>query len=257
MGVCFSLFSTLGAPMGKSSGSLQVQPVPMFADSRGAYYGFNVTQMDETRREIATGQLCIYSLGISFKNHQHTADLYWPLHCLRRYGCSERTFSFESDNQCETGAGQFSFRSRCAKEINKILGEMLSLEKRRSATPKKTDKVGKAEEFDFDIDKDNTTKSTPKPPVNAYLEVLNCDDNTSIDCTPVTTRHQLPRPSVQYADISATPAIYCSRSKENSESAGVIDYKNIDIKRTLALRRVLLKVLSRKPEHDMVESNNS
>lgn len=51
--------------------------------------------------------------------------LRWPLRWLRRYGCDDELFSFESGRRCATGTGIFAFKCSNAATLFNLVHENL------------------------------------------------------------------------------------------------------------------------------------
>lgn len=67
--------------------------------------------------EVSQTDLILYQKG--------KAPIRWPLRCLRRYGCDEELFSFESGRRCPTGSGIYAFKCRRAGELFNLVQDAI------------------------------------------------------------------------------------------------------------------------------------
>ncbi|XP_069102805.1 fibroblast growth factor receptor substrate 2-like [Argopecten irradians] len=77
---------------------------------------FRVYNVDENGDELNSGKIEVTDVDLIL--HQKGKDpIHWPLRCLRRYGCDQELFSFESGRRCPTGPGIYAFKCRRAESL--------------------------------------------------------------------------------------------------------------------------------------------
>lgn len=88
----------------------------MYSSAEKSDRTFRVYNVDESGDELNSGKIQVTDVELIL--HQKGKEsIRWPLRCLRRYGCDQELFSFESGRRCPTGPGIYAFKCRRAETL--------------------------------------------------------------------------------------------------------------------------------------------
>jgi hypothetical protein len=147
------------------------------------------------------GKVEITNDDIVFQQKSKPA-LVWPIRSIRRYGCENDAFSFESGRRCDTGPGFYTFQTKHADEIFASVQETVV-------------QIAQADRCARVVVPNPYTPPRPGPRYDSQLgnQYLNCDrqgrviqcnfvDGLGLGSEDMLPHGQAPeKPAVEYADL--------------------------------------------------------
>ncbi|XP_060068378.1 fibroblast growth factor receptor substrate 3-like [Ylistrum balloti] len=122
---------------------------------------FRVYNVDENGDELNSGKIEVTDVDLIL--HQKGKDpIHWPLRCLRRYGCDQELFSFESGRRCPTGPGIYAFKCRRAESLFAAVQECIQRAGQQ-------DELGANQAFDHNIHNSRPSSVIEMQQVNGFV----------------------------------------------------------------------------------------